>query len=155
MFAFSLRKIRIQVCLVMIACTVMLTVYLVLGSSGSVHTSATGDMVCEFLSAEGIHPVPGSMEHSVYTVPEEFDKVMQGYNELQKSQGYDLSKYKNKTVEKYSYTVADYPGYENTDFIKAHVFVYGGEIIAGDICSVKLNGFMEGIKRTDGKDKAG
>lgn len=137
----------------MLALTLFLVLGLILGNSPVLYTSASSDKVAEFLNSQNWQIVPGSEEHGVYTVPREFGKVMQGYNDLQLSQGFDLSEYAEKVVEKYSYTVSNYPGYENTDYIKANVYVYNGEIIAGDICSVRLNGFMEGIIRTDGKDK--
>ena len=44
------------------------------------------------------------------TIPEEFDKIFMGYNEIQKRQGLDLSRYKNKSVMRYTYEVTNYSG---------------------------------------------
>ena len=43
------------------------------------------------------------------SIPEEFDKVYLGYNEMQKEQGLGLTKYKGKTVTRYTYNVTNYP----------------------------------------------
>ena len=49
-----------------------------------------------FISQFGISVSGEPKESESFTVPENFDKVIAGYNEIQKSQGLDISKYKNK-----------------------------------------------------------
>ena len=79
------------------------------------------------------------------TIPAEFDKVFAGYNELQKAQGLDLSKYKKKTVTRYTFTVTNYDGYDGT--VYANVLVYRNRVIGGDICSADVSGFIHGFER--------
>lgn len=87
-------------------------------------------------------------EEEEVTIPSEFDKVFIGYNELQKQQGLDLSKYKRKDVTRYTYEVTNYPDYEGK--VYANILVYRGKVIGGDICSADVNGFVVSF---DGKVK--
>lgn len=77
------------------------------------------------------------------TVPNEFDNVFLGYNELQKLQGLDLSRYKQKKVTRYTYLVRNYPSY--TGKVYANVIVYRGTVIGGDICTEASDGFIHGF----------
>ena len=79
------------------------------------------------------------------TVPSEFDKVFVGYNELQKRQGLDLSKYRNKSITRYTFPVTNYPDYEGT--VYANVLVYRNRVIGGDICSADVTGFIHGFEK--------
>ena len=77
------------------------------------------------------------------TIPAEFDKVFVGYNELQKRQGLDLSKYRNKTVTRYTFVVTNYPDAEGT--VLANVLVFRRRVIGGDICSADVTGCVVGF----------
>ncbi len=88
------------------------------------------------------------IEEKGVTIPTEFDKIFVSYNELQKQQGLDLSKYKNKDVVRYTYKITNYPEYEGTVYI--NIIVYKNKVIGGDICSADVNGFVSGF---DGKAK--
>ncbi|MBO5744934.1 MAG: DUF4830 domain-containing protein [Clostridia bacterium] len=74
------------------------------------------------------------------TIPDEFDRVFVNYNEIQKRQGLDLSKYKRKKVTRYTYEVTNYEGYEGT--VYANVIVYRGRVVGGDLCSAAPDGFV-------------
>jgi len=73
-------------------------------------------------------------------IPREFDRVMSTYNELQKRQGLDLTKYKGREVTRYSYNVTNYPGYEGK--VTANVIVYKSRVIGGDVSSSDVEGFI-------------
>ena len=105
----------------------------------------SADDAAAFLSQFGWVVDAGSVETREVTIPAEFDKVFAGYNELQKSQGLDLSKYKKKTVTRHTFTVTDYEGYEGT--VYANVLVYRNRVIGGDICSADVNGFIHGFEK--------
>ena len=77
-------------------------------------------------------------------IPTQFDKVMNAYNELQKNQGLDLARYKDKDVMRYTYRVTNYPGYSGT--VYANVIVYKNKVIGGDICSSDVTGFINGFQ---------
>lgn len=85
--------------------------------------------------------VEGETEKKV-TVPQVFSKVYEDYNTLQKRQGFDLTLFAGKEVTLYSYTVLNYP---STETVLAHLMVCDGMIIAADICSTSLNGFISVI----------
>lgn len=82
-------------------------------------------------------------EEAEVTIPAEFDRVMENYNALQKSQGFDLSKYKNRDMIRYTYRITNYPDYEGT--VYANLLIYKNRVVAGDICSSDVNGFILGL----------
>lgn len=82
----------------------------------------------------------------VVKIPSTFNKVYTVYNKLQKEQGFDLSNYKGKTVEIYTYEVYNYP--EKPNNIVAHLIVCDGTLIGGDVCCTELDGFMQGLMPT-------
>lgn len=79
-------------------------------------------------------------------IPEEFNDVYQNYNELQKSQNLDLEKYKGARVKHWSYEILNYPNYEDKEsVIRGNILVYNNTVIACDISSTELGGFMVGL----------
>jgi len=79
-------------------------------------------------------------EEAEITIPDEFDKIMNSYNELQKRQGLNLTKYKKKTLTRYTYKITNYPNYSGT--VYANIILYKNRVVAGDICSADVNGFI-------------
>ena len=96
----------------------------------------------EFLSAYGWE-TSELLDKTDVTIPAEFDSVYESYNTLQKKQDFDLSKYKRKTVTRYTYKVDNYPDYSGV--VLADVIVYKNKVIGGDICSADVNGFLHGF----------
>lgn len=96
-----------------------------------------------FLNSFGIKVKNGSEEMAEFSMPENFDRVILGYNELQRSQGLDLTKYQKKRVTRYSYEVEGYEGYDGE--VVANLLVYRNRIIACDISSKDPNGFVSAI----------
>lgn len=79
-------------------------------------------------------------------IPNEFDEVYTKYNEIQKQQGLDLTEYKGARVKMWSYEIKNYPEHENSDtVIKGNILVFEGVVVACDISSTELNGFMKGL----------
>ena len=105
----------------------------------------TNDDRIRFLEQFGWQVNPEAVESIEVTVPEEFDKIFSAYNELQKSQGLDLSRYKKKNVMRYTYEVTNYDGYNGT--VYANILVYRNKVIGGDVCSADVKGFMHGLAR--------
>ena len=100
------------------------------------------NFLAQFGWSVGTEPV----EVAEITIPSEFDKIFMGYNEIQKRQGLDLSKYKNKTVTRYTYEVTNYEGAEGK--VYANILVYRNKVIGGDICSADASGFIHGFEKT-------
>lgn len=97
----------------------------------------------QFLSQFGWTTESEPVEAVLVTIPEEFDKIFTGYNELQKRQGLDLSKYKKKDLMRYTYVVTNYADYEGT--VYANLLVYRNKVVGGDICSADPSGFIHGF----------
>lgn len=89
-------------------------------------------------------------EEVTFLLPTEFDRVLAGYNEIQKSQGLDLARYKNKRVTRYTYEITNYEGYEGK--VYANLILYKNKIIAGDISSADPYGFVHGFSAHKGGD---
>ena len=77
------------------------------------------------------------------TLPRSFNDTYAQYNALQKEQGFDLADYTGKRVKRYSYTILNYPTGETG--MLAHLVVYKNSVIAGDVASPALSGFMHGL----------
>ncbi|NLB36790.1 MAG: DUF4830 domain-containing protein [Clostridiales bacterium] len=99
-----------------------------------------------FLSQFGWEISEDPVEVAEVIIPAEFDDAYEKYNDIQKKQNLDLSKYCGKRAKRWTYEIKNYPGYENKKgFIQANMLIYDGMVIGGDICSVELNGFMNGF----------
>jgi hypothetical protein len=86
-----------------------------------------------------------SESHKSVRIPASLDGIIADYNEMQLEQGCDLSKHLGETCEQYSYTVTNYPDPSQTVLIT--LYVQGNTMIAGDVHSTALNGFMQGLKQ--------
>lgn len=80
-------------------------------------------------------------------IPEEFNKIFAGYNEIQRKQGLDLSDFKKKNVMRYTYVITNYPDYYGT--VYANILVYRNNVIGGDVCSADVGGFVHGFEKAD------
>ncbi len=77
-------------------------------------------------------------------IPEEFDQVYINYNEYQKEVGLDLKNYKGRRVKRYTYRVVNYPE-PIEDEVRANILVYKNRVIAGDIMTIPIGGFMHSL----------
>ena len=85
-------------------------------------------------------------EEAKVTIPAEFDRVMESYNEIQRQQGFDLSKYRNREMMRYTYRITNYPDYNGT--VYCNLLIYKNRVVAADICSSDVNGFIAGLTGT-------
>ena len=99
----------------------------------------------KFLEQFGWNVAAEPLESEEVVIPGEFDKVFAGYNEIQKSQGLDLGKYKKKKLTRYTYEVTNYEGYEGK--VYANILIYKNKVVGGDICSADSGGFLQGFER--------
>ncbi|MBR4206167.1 MAG: DUF4830 domain-containing protein [Clostridia bacterium] len=107
----------------------------------------TPEDVQKFLAQFGWETESEPLETAKIKIPSEFDKVMKSYNELQRSQGLDLSRYRGKEVTRYTMKVTNYPNYKGT--VMANVIVYRNKVIGGDLCSSDVTGFIHGFERPE------
>ena len=160
MFVYSMRASTIKlVGVICVALTVLITLiafvptYSVSGGStdADAEVSYSYDKIktvsdaAAFLSQFGWKVDSTPAEIKTVTIPSEFDKVFAAYNELQKAQGLNLSKYKSREVTRYTFRVTNYPEYEGNVF--ANVLVYRNRVIGGDVCSADATGFVHGFEK--------
>ena len=133
-----------------IALGIILLVMLFGGSSESTPTAApvtNNDSRVEFLQQQGWEVSASPVESGQVRIPKESSEMFSRYNDLQKSQGYDLTKYAGKTVMRYVYRVNNYP--DATEPVYATVLVYKNKIIGGDITNTAPDGTMQGIVKAE------
>ncbi len=99
-----------------------------------------------FLSQFGWEAEASPLKEETVTIPDEFDRVYTGYNDIQKKAGLDLTKYKNKEVLRYCYKITNYPDYPGE--VTATLLIYKNKVIGGDISSADVNGFTHGFEKS-------
>lgn len=103
----------------------------------------TNDARVKFLSDFGWEVTASPTESMQVRIPRESTEVFDRYNELQKSQGYDLTEYAGKSVMRYVYKIENYPG--ATEPVYATLLVYKDQIIGGDITDSAPGGKVQGF----------
>lgn len=126
----------------------VLSLILLLGGGDSTQTAApaanSNDARVEFLKGFGWDVTTSPVESGQVKIPTDSSEVFDRYNTLQKSQGYDLSKYAGKNVMRYVYKLNNYPG--ATEPVYATVLVYKNEVIGGDVTDTAAKGHIRGFK---------
>ena len=102
------------------------------------------DSRVQFLEKFGWDVTPSPKESSQVRIPEKTTEVFDRYNQLQKNQGYDLTRYAGKKVMRYVYQITNFPG--ATDPVYATVLVYKNQVIGGDVTSTAPGGKVQGFK---------
>ena len=102
----------------------------------------------KFLTDLGWDVTTSPTETSRVKIPGETSEVFDRYNTLQKSQGYDLSKFAGKTVMRYVYKINNYPG--ATEPVYATLLIHKNEVIGGDITNTAAKGRIHGLKMPAG-----
>lgn len=114
------------------------------GSTTEIGKAETNDERIAFLASFGWDVVPEPVQSQEVLVPVESNEVFERYNELQKYQGYDLSRLSGKCVRRYVYEIKNYP---NTDEpFYATVLVYRDKIVGGDVASAAKGGLMHSFE---------
>lgn len=105
----------------------------------------TDEARLSFITSLGWEVTGEVIEEETFTLPETFDRVLLGYNEIQKDQGLDLSRYRKKKVTRYTYEVTNFEGYDGR--VLLNLIVYRGKVVAGDVSSADPMGFVGGLER--------
>ncbi len=156
MFIYSVRGSTLKLCGFILLAVVLLVGLIVSGGGEAVlaaNSSAvdysgikTNEDRVAFIERFGIKVEDTPIDEDAFTMPEDFDRVILGYNELQKKQGLDLSKYQKKKVTRYTYKVTNY---SSDGEVLANLFVYRGKIVACDVCSASPEGFVVPLTLVD------
>ena len=127
----------------------ILALILLMGEQEAAQTSApaegSNDSRVQFLKDFGWDVTTSPTQSGRVKIPEDTTEVFDRYNTLQKSQGYDLSRYAGKTVMRYVYRVNNYPG--ATEPVYATLLVHKNQIIGGDITDTTAGGHIRPFKQ--------
>lgn len=151
MFIFSVRASSIRFfAIIALAFAVLIGV---MASGNSVFASGvpvgevdfsgikTEDDRVAFIEQFGLRVKGAHSDSCDFVMPQNFDRVIMGYNEIQKTQGLDLSKYAGKKVTRYTYAIESYEGYEGEVFV--NLLVYRNRVIGCDASSGSPDGFVK------------
>ena len=153
MFIYSIRASTLKLFGCIFLCLALLVVLLTLGSAQTVYASADGveinyggmktneDRVA-FIEGFGIKVKSEPVREETFTMPDDFDRVILGYNQIQKTQGLDLTKYERKRVTHYAYEVTNY---DSDGVVYVNLLVYRNRIVAADISSAADGGFVSSL----------
>lgn len=115
--------------------------------SAAVTTMSDNDSRVQFLESQGWQVITSPKEAGQVKIPTEASPLYSRYNDLQKSQGYDLTQYAGKTVMRYVYEITNYPDAQQP--VYATILVYKNKIIGGDITDTAAKGAVQGLKKPD------
>ncbi len=158
MFVVSVSKNKLKKSLLMAVAVIALSLCLIffmkcIGNIQSAQTSSEVSLsasneeeILEFISHYGWEVDEEPVEVREVVIPEIFDDVYSNYNEIQSEQGFELEKYAGQRVKRWTYVIRNYPDtMPEDDYIRINLLVSDGVVIGGDVCSVKLDGFMHGF----------
>lgn len=117
-------------------------------TAATVPQAESNDDRVKFLTDFGWDVTASPTESMQVRIPKDSSDVFDRYNQLQKSQGYDLSQYAGKTVMRYVYQINNFPG--ATEPVYATLLVYKDQIIGGDITNSGPGGQVQGFQMPSG-----
>lgn len=145
---FSKKK-RLVFAAALLALIVLVVLCAKSGGSAASDAGPTGnDERLAFLSSFGYTVCGEPAEAGDVVVPAQGGEVFDRYNELQRSQGYDLSQFAGQTVNRFVYALENYD--ETGELWYATVLQKDGEIIGGDVASCAPGGRVHGFARPAG-----
>ena len=158
MFVVSVSKNKIKKSIITAIVVIVLSFSLVMliKSVGNIQSSSTNvsssltvaseEDLLKFISFHGWEVDTQPAEVRDVIIPETFDEVYANYNQIQIQQGFNLEKYAGQRVKRWTYIVRNYPETSpEDDYIRINILVSDNNVIGGDVCSVKLDGFMHGF----------
>ena len=149
MFIFTARlrrkKLLVTVILLVVAAAAVLLLRNTVSAKPASATSgiATNEDRVAYLNSLGLEVASEPAEAQQVLIPEEFSDVYVNYNELQLDCGFDLTAYQGRLVTRYSYLVLNHGSTDEP--VYAEILICDECIIGGDIHSLGLNGFMQGL----------
>ncbi len=130
--------------LVLIAAALLIALILLRSCTATRSKLSTTEGRVAFLASLGWEVDPDSEDYKRVLIPDKLEGALNDYNEMQRKQGCDLSRHLGQRCDQYTYEILNYPNSEQTVLVT--LYVQGRRLIAGDIHSTALNGFMHGLK---------
>ena len=145
----KLDRNKVLIALGAVAIAILAIILLFGGGSEPAATTAnlsSNDARVEYLKSLGweVHAAPA--ESGQVRIPTDSSEVYDRYNDLQKAQGFDLTRYAGKTVSRYVYKVTNYPN--ATEPVYATLLIYKNKVIGGDIVNTAPTGAIQGLQKT-------
>lgn len=105
------------------------------------------DGVVQFAKSLGYEVDKEKAEVAQIKIPSKTDAVLEEYNKLQKSQGFNLMKYKNKKAVRYTLPVTGLPNDAPLpgDTVLFTVIICKDKVIGGDVYFTGKNAHVDGI----------
>lgn len=156
MFIFTTKfNKKKAVIAVLILAAILIGIILIAGSIDRAKSNANetaalsavvknNDQRVKFLHSLGWEVDNKVLEEQKVVIPRDFSDVYKKYNEIQIAQGFDLQKFGGIEATRYTYKVLNHP--DATGNVVADIIIYRNEVIAGDVQSNALDGFMTGLR---------
>ncbi len=113
------------------------------GAEADLRRAETNDDRVAFLQSFGWEVDPNPEQAQEVRIPSESNEVFERYNELQRSQDFDLTPYSGQCVKQYRYRITNYPDAEAS--VYATLLVRDGKVIGGDVSSSAQGGRVHGF----------
>ena len=140
--------------LILLAAIILVVVFVTAGggeTGENIPVGETNDDRVAYLASFGWSVNAQPKQTQQVKIPDSAEnKVFARYNELQISQGFDLTKYAGKEATRYVYEILNYP--EAEEPVYASILVYDGKIIGGDITDSSPNGLIHGFQMPSGSN---
>lgn len=147
MLVMTAKVDKKKIAIILAAAIVVIAGIILLFGGSSKSTAAPevsgNDARVAFLKSFGWDVTTSPVESNQVKIPTQANDVFTRYNQLQVSQGYDLSTYAGKNVMRYVYKINNYPG--ATEPVYATLLVYKNQIIGGDITDTSAKGVIRGF----------
>ncbi len=102
--------------------------------------AATAEERLRYLTDLGWQAEPDPVETLTLELPGDLAGKHGDYVALQEKQGLPFALFGGRTVERYTYALTNYPGYDGP--VQADLYVCDGQLIGGDVTAPGENGFL-------------
>lgn len=157
MFVYSFKASKLKVILSVVICAAIAAAVIMLMPQTEHSVSVNGGRYDRKISFDGIKSTEDlvkfaenlgysvdakPVEEAEVKIPSKFDAVLEKYNDIQKSQGFNMGKYKNKTAVRYTFRVTALPDGEEMpkEDVLLTLIVLKDKIIGGDLYFTGENG---------------
>ena len=134
-----------------LAAVICIVAYALFGESDAPEApanAADNDARIAFLASYGWEVDPTPTEMQDVRIPEDMNEVFAAYNELQRTQGFDLTRFSGQTAQRYVYQITNYS--DMSAPVYASLLIVDGAVIGGDITSTAGSGTMHGFEAPAG-----
>ena len=138
-----------------LAAVICIVAYALFGESDAPEApanAADNDARIAFLASYGWEVDPTPTEMQDVRIPEDMNEVFAAYNELQRTQGFDLTRFSGQTAQRYVYQITNYS--DMSAPVYASLLIVDGAVIGGDITSTAGSGTMHGFEAPAGSRSA-